>query len=547
MKTDEALSTLGASKDGLTSEEAARRLSTHGYNELGRQDRASALSLFLGQFKNVLIVILLIATVLSLIVGETVDALIIGIIVLFSALLGFVQEYRAERALEALKEMLHATITVVRDGREDKIDAREVVPGDIMSLEAGDKVPADGRLIQNASLQCDEAPLTGESVPVQKTVDPVPGDVPIGDRTSMVFTGSVVTYGRAMAVVTSTGMNTEFGSIAREVASMKADKTPLERRTEEIGKWLGLSALAICVLVIGISLTREYLQGTLSINSGIEMMMFGVALAVAAVPEALAAIVTGALAIGMREMAKRNALVRRMPAVETLGCTTVICTDKTGTLTKGEMTVRRVYFGGAFYDVEGAGYDPAGKVDGPINEMRELMMCSALCNDSALIRKAEGSWSVKGDPTEAALLVLAGKAGMDPEKLRPSHMRIDEVPFSSERKMMSVVVESPEGRRTVYAKGAPEVMLSHAKFIADSGGDVRPITKDDLESVMSASEQMASSALRVLALAYKDAGSEQHEQHEDDLVFAGLVGMMDPPRPEAMEAVATCRRVHMKP
>jgi P-type Ca2+ transporter type 2C len=330
---------------GLAAEEVQSRLRERGPNELTQEEKASPWALFFNQFKNILIAILIIATVLSALLGEYVDAIIIFVIIVFCAVLGFVQEYRAERALEALKNMLTPMITVLRDGREQEVPSKELVPGDVLLLEAGDKIPADARLVEIHSLQCDEAPLTGESVPVGKELNVMREDAPVGDRRNMVFTGTTATYGRGKAVVSATGMGTEFGRIAEEVAAVKQEKTPLERRTEEIGKWLGIITLGVCVLVVGVSFGREIWAGTFRLESGLGMLMFAVALAVAAVPEALAAIVTGALAMAMHEMAKRNALVRKMPAVETLGCTSVICSDKTGTLTKGEMTVRRLFVG----------------------------------------------------------------------------------------------------------------------------------------------------------------------------------------------------------
>ena len=350
-------------RQGLTTEEAKRRLQVHGYNELREEAKTSPLVLFINQFKNTLIIILIVATVLSALIGDLLDAAIILAIVVFCALLGFVQEYRAERALDALKKMLTPTITVLRGGREEEIPSKELVPGDIILLEAGDKIPADGRLIEIHSLQCDEAPLTGESFPVEKELKVLPEASPVGDRKNMVFTGTSVTYGRGKAVVTTTAVNTEFGKIAAELASVSQEKTPLEKRTEEIGKWLGIIALVVCGLVVGVSIVRESLVGKLDLQFTLTMLMFAIALAVAAVPEALAAIVTGALAIGMHQMAKRNALIRRMPTVETLGCTTVICSDKTGTLTKGEMTVRRVFGGNKIMEVSGVGYAPTGALN----------------------------------------------------------------------------------------------------------------------------------------------------------------------------------------
>lgn len=365
MEVDQVLEQLDTDPhQGLTEDEVKSRLEKYGYNELKKEKKISALSIFINQFKNILIIILLVAIGLSAVVGEVVDAAIIAIIVVFCAVLGLIQEYRAERALEALKKMLSPTITVLRGGKEEEAATKELVPGDILLLEAGDKIPADARIIESFSLRCDEAPLTGESTTVGKDVKPLAGDVRVSDRKNMVFTGTAVTYGRAKAAVTSAGMNTELGKIAEEVTAVKTEKTPLEKRTEEIGKWLGITALSICFLVVGISIIREAIGGKVDLGFIIKMVMFAIALAVAAVPEALAAIVTGALAIGMHQMAKRNALIRKMPAVETLGCTTVICSDKTGTLTKGEMTVRKVFAGGRMIEVTGVGYEPAGEFRG---------------------------------------------------------------------------------------------------------------------------------------------------------------------------------------
>ncbi|MBM4275255.1 MAG: HAD-IC family P-type ATPase, partial [Deltaproteobacteria bacterium] len=314
---------------GLAEDEIERRLERYGYNELKKEERVSPFTIFINQFKNILIIILLVAIALSAIIGQIVDAAIIGVIVVFCAALGFTQEYRAEKALEALKKMLSPVINVLRGGVAKEVPSAELVPGDIMLLEAGERIPADARLVETHSLRCDEAPLTGESLPIDKDIKPLPAEVRVSDRKNMVFAGTTVTYGRGKAVVSSTGMATEFGKIAEEVTAVKAEKTPLEKRAEEIGKWLGIIAVLVCFLVAAISIMREAIGGKIDLEFIITMLMFAVALAVAAVPEALAAIVTGALAIGMRQMAQQNALVRKMPAVETLGCTTVICSDKT--------------------------------------------------------------------------------------------------------------------------------------------------------------------------------------------------------------------------
>jgi Ca2+-transporting ATPase len=501
----------------------------------------------------VLIIILLAAIVLSVLVGEVLDAVMIGIIVLFSALLGFVQEYKAERALEALKKMLAPMITVLRDGQEKEIPSRELVPGDVLLLEAGDKIPADGRLIEIQMLSCDEAALTGESIPVRKETVPLRSDIPASDRKNMVFTGTIVSYGRGKAAVTETGMNTEFGRIAEEVAAAETKKTPLEKRTAEIGRWLGIMAASICVLVAGISSLREAFSGRLSLEFVIDTVMFAVALAIAAVPEALTAIVTGALAIGMHQMAKRNALVRKMPAVETLGCATVICSDKTGTLTKGEMTVRKVYSGGSLFEVTGVGYDPAGEIVGMVcgleteSPLERLLKAGLLCNDAHL-QESEGRWMIKGDPTEGALVVAAAKAGLHVTETRLKHPRVEEIPFSSERKRMTTIHDEPDGRRVAYLKGAPEEVIGRCDFLMTSTG-VMAFSQGDKEAALGASRDMASSALRVLGLAMRSfpAGRTGFgEGDEQELIFLGLVGMMDPPRPEAIEAVKTCRRIKIK-
>ena len=538
---------------GLTSDEVARRLAESGPNELKKEEKASPLRLFVGQFKNMLILILLAATGLSLLVGEWVDALMIAVIVLLSAVLGFVQEYKAEKALEALKKMLSPTITVLREGREEEIPSRDLVPGDIILLEAGDKIPADARLVEVRSLNCDEAALTGESVPVRKETAPVGEKMPTGEQINMVFAGTIVTYGRGKAVVIATGMTTEFGRIAEEVAAAEAKKTPLEKRTSEIGRWLGILALGICVGVAGISVIREALIGQITLKFLISTAMFAIALAVAAVPEALAAIVTGALAIGMHQMAKRNALVRKMPAVETLGCATVICSDKTGTLTKGEMTVRRIYSAGRWVDVTGVGYDPKGEFHGLQGSaamdgaLGLTLKAALLCNDSSL-EEVEGKWRVKGDPTEGALVVAAAKAGLHVKDIRLETPRIEEIPFSSERKRMTTLHDETGGRRVAYMKGAPEEVINRCShWLAGSG--VEPFSPQAKQAALEANRQMADSALRVLGVAMKEMPRQVKccgEEDEREMVFLGLMGMMDPPRAEAIEAVRTCRRIKIK-
>ena len=556
MKADQVLRELNTDPhQGLSEEEVRKRLEKYGANELKKEEKTSPFTLFINQFKNILILILLIAIVLSALVGEVVDAAIIGVIVVFCAVLGFIQEYRAERALEALKKMLTPTITVLRGGKEEGVPSKDLVPGDILLLEAGDKIPADARLVENHSLRCDEAPLTGESVPVSKDIKPLPEEVRVNDRRNMVLTGTTVTFGRGRAVVTSTGMNTEFGKIAEEVTSVETEKTPLEKRTEEIGKWLGMIALGICFLVAGISVFREVLWGKVDFPFIMTMVMFAIALAVAAVPEALAAIVTGALAIGMHQMAKQNALVRKMTAVETLGCTTVICSDKTGTLTKGEMTVRKIYTDGKVIEVTGVGYEPKGELRG--TDLPDLMQSQflpmffksgLLCNDSVLEEK-EGKWVIKGDPTEGALVVAAVKAGFHQTEMRLQNPRIEEIPFSSERKRMTTIHQMEDGRKRAFVKGAPETVLQRCSHILREGG-IRELKETEKAQVLKANEEMAQAALRVLGFAYRecpDAIECSEERLERDLTFVGLAGMMDPPREEAIEAIKVCKQVHIKP
>lgn len=542
-------------RHGLTEDEVKRRLEKYGHNELKKEEKASSFTLFFNQFKSILVIILLVAVVLSALVGEVIDAAIIAIIVIFCAVLGFVQEYRAERALEALKKMLTPTITVLRGGKEKEVPSKDLVPGDILLLEAGDKIPADARLVENHSLRCDEAPLTGESMPVGKHIKPLPEDVRPSDRRNTVFTGTIVTYGRGKAVVTVTGMNTEFGKIAEEVTAVRTEKTPLEKRTEEIGKWLGIIALSICFLVAGISVVREAFVDKVDLPFIIKMVMFAVALAVAAVPEALAAIVTGALAIGMHQMAKKNALVRKMPAVETLGCTTVICSDKTGTLTKGEMTVRKIFTGGRRVEVTGAGYTPVGEFRGsdvshPANHpsLQLLLQGGLLCSD-AILEEKEGKWVIKGDPTEGALVVAAVKGGLHETEMRLENPRIEEIPFSSERKRMTTIHQMEDGKRMAFMKGAPEVVLERCTHILEERG-VRELKETERREIFKINEEMAQEALRVLGFAYRECPDtiDFTEEHlERNLIFLGIVGMMDPPREEAIEAIKTCKQVGIKP
>jgi len=547
MNIEDALKTLQSSMKGLNDSEARTRLERYGPNELRREKQSSPLKIFAEQFKEILIIILLAATCISYIVGEIVDALVILFIVFACAILGFIQEYRAERTLEALKRMASPTAIVVRNDRELQTPSREIVSGDIVLIKTGDKVPADARIIEEFNLKVDEAPLTGESSPVRKHPAPVADTASVMDRANIVFSGTTVTYGHGKALVFSTGMETEFGKIAQMVQATTEEKTPLENRLEHVGKWLGISCLAVCAMVAGLGIIRGH--------PILEMLIWGVSLAVAAVPEALPAVVTGALAIGVQRMSRRHAIVRRLPAVETLGCTTVICADKTGTLTKGEMTVCRIHLHDLFIDVTGTGYSPKGEFysNGQVAEEERISLISRiglLCNDAKLELRSD-TWSLIGDPTEGALVVLAAKAGLDQNETRETYPRINEVPFSSERKRMTTIHSTPEGTGVAYSKGAPEILLEKCTTILREDG-VSPLSEEEKRRILVVNERMASEGLRVLAMAYRtlpaaiDSTEPTEACVEQGFTFVGLAGMMDPPRIEAKDAIQTCNNAGVK-
>jgi Ca2+-transporting ATPase len=544
-QAEDALSALDSSGDGLSQAEAQKRLGRYGANELAEKKGLSAWALFLQQFKSFLIIILIVAVVLSAVLGEVADAIIIGIIILFATSLGFFQEYRAERAMEALRRMAAPMASVRRGGKEIEIPARELVPGDIIILRTGDRIAADARLIEAVNLKTGEAPLTGESTPVEKNTGVIEEEAPVGDRRNMVYMGTAVIDGRGSAVVSATGMTTEFGQIARLLQAVKPERTPLEINLDRIGRWIAVGALVLCFVLAGLGVLRGH--------EVLEMFIWGIALAVAAVPEALPAVVTISLALGVRRMAKRHALIRKLPAVETLGSTTFICSDKTGTLTQGKMTVRRIYAEEKSINVSGVGYKPEGdfSVGGkklevtPDSALEKSLLIGALCNDTALIG-SEGEWEVSGDPTEGSLLVSAAKAGLWPEELNRQFPRTAEIPFSSERKRMTTVHQTPGGS-LAYSKGAPELVLRSCRYIY-AGGRERELTDRDREKIIAVGRGMLDEALRVLGLAYKRLGDdvEINEAIEKDMVFSGLVGMIDPPRPEAKEAIERCQRAGVK-
>ena len=502
----------------------------------------SAWSILAAQLRNVLILILLVATLLSAVLGHGTEAVAIAAIVLLAVLLGFVQEYRAERATDALRRMTAPTATVLRDGDECEIPARQLVPGDVVLLRAGDRVPADARLIESINLQIEEAALTGESVPVEKCAGALddPGLV-LGDRRNMAFAGTAATYGRGRAVVTSTGMDTEFGGIARMLQTVETGRTPLQENLDRVGRSLAKATFVVVAIIVGLGLFRG--------QPFIEMFIFGIALGVAAVPEALPAVVTISLAIGVQRMVKRHALMRRLPAVETLGCTSVICSDKTGTLTRDEMTVRAAFVGGDLLEVTGAGYEPSGGFlrDGkPVeasDSLRRLFTAAALASDARVVHDAaDGRWRVKGDPTEGALVVAAAKAGLHKSDLDTRWPRVGEIPFTSETKRMTTLHAGPEGE-VAFAKGAPEVILDSCTHCWTPTG-AAPLDQAGRETVLAAAHRMAGRALRVLGVASKPADRLDYAEH--GMTWLGLVGMIDPPRPEAQAAIRTCERAGIR-
>jgi len=543
---EEVLARLKASANGLTVADAAQRLAANGPNELTEGKRVSPFQILIGQFKSFIIWILIGAGIISGVLGETVDAIAILAIVVLNACIGFYQEFNAEKSIAALKQMTAPQTKVRRDGHLLSIPASGIVAGDILVLETGDLVAADARLLTAASLRCIESALTGESEAVAKQPAPLgPGDIPLGDRENMVFMGTGIAAGTGQAVVVGTAMNTELGRIAGLLEEAGAEEdTPLEKKLEAFGRVLVWAALGIVVLLFGLGLLR----GT----KPLELFMTSVSLAVAAVPEGLPTVVTVALSLGVLRMARRRALVRKLAAVETLGSTTVICTDKTGTLTVGEMTVRSLYVAGQNYAVTGEGYGPTGGVlfEGkraeklhvaPLLELANVLLG---CNNAHLTEEA-GVWKTIGDPTEGALLTAGRKAGGDRERLDHEQPRHHEIPFDSDRKLSAVIRKMPDGKLRAYINGAPGPLMERCTRLYTREG-IRPLSSEDREHILAQTSTMAKQALRVLGSSWRDLDNAEPagltaDAVEHDLVFVGLSGMYDPPRPEAKEAVARCR------
>jgi Ca2+-transporting ATPase len=569
-EVDDVLEELNTSKEGLSSDQAEKRLEEYGPNELEERGIRSPWSVLLGQFTDTMVIILIIAAVISFFLGETTDAIMILIIVILNAILGFTQEYRAEKAIAALKKMSVPTVRVRRDGQIKEVEAISLVPGDIVLFEAGDRVPADCRVVESVNLRAEEAALTGESVPVDKVAKKLEDEkMPIGDQKNMVFMGTAITYGRGSAVVVETGMNTELGNIADMLQQVTDEKTPLQRRMDELGKWLAVAAFVLVAIVFAVGVWRG---GALD-----EMFLTAVGLAVAAVPEGLVAVVTIALALGAQRMVKRNALIRKLPAVETLGSITTICSDKTGTLTENRMTVTVLDIAGTRLDLttkmEKTGAtlkkDQTPIVE-PDRDLSLLLAGGALANDATLQENEEGEgYHTIGDPTEGALVVASARLGLWKEKLDQLMPRVAEVPFTSERKRMSTVHEInremeleleddpykylldslPENKYVVFTKGAVDSLLNICDRVWTEG-NIEEINGDWLSRIEEANNNLAKEGMRVLGVAMNcidEVPEKDQEQLENNLIFIGLTGMIDPPRPEVRDAVAECRTAGIRP
>ena len=553
---------LDSSQEGLSSDEADLRLDQYGLNELVSTGGISPLRMFLSQFTDPMVIILLVAILISLVTSTLehegsgfVDAIVIAAIVIFNAIFGFIQEYKSEQALAALKEMAAPTARVKRDGLWIDIDSREVVPGDILGFEPGDRVAADGRVAFAVGLSADEAVLTGESVAVRKIDEAIVLENPtIGDMKNMVFSGTTITSGKGLGVVTATGMNTRFGQIAELVQESEKEMTPLQVDLDDLGKKLGALIIVMCIIVFGAELIE------LGVSNWIEELLAAIALAVSAIPEGLPAVVTITLAIGVQRMVDHNAIVRKLPSVETLGSTTIICSDKTGTITKNEMTVRKLFVNGMTIDVTGVGYNREGqffRASERINTLVDphvklLFEIGQLCSNALLQKDPSGKadWSIVGDPTEGALLIVSEKAGLPYDSTMSQFRELHEISFDSSRKRMTSIYEDDTSNIIAYSKGAPEVLIPLCSHIYENG-EVRPLTDVDRENILHINEGFAENALRILAFAYRDIDDVirdwDPEMVEHSMVFVGLMGMIDPPREEVLEAVSKCRSAGIRP
>lgn len=517
---------LNGEQDFLTNEEVKRRQEKFGFNELAEGKKKSGLQIFLEQYKDFLVLILIVSAVVSLFLGETESAAVILVVITMNAILGTVQTIKAENSLESLKQLAAPEAKVVRNGAVVRIPGREITVGDVVHLEAGDYIPADGRVLESASLKVDESALTGESIGVDKISAPLTGELPLGDRRNMVFSGSYVTYGRGVFLVTGIGMNTEVGKIAGLLKNTSEKKTPLQINLDRFGKKLSMIILLLCAVLFAL----QVLKG----GAVADAFLFAVALAVAAIPEALSSIVTIVLAFGTRKMAKEGAIIRKLQSVEGLGSVSVICSDKTGTLTQNRMTIEHYYVDGR--DI------PADQID-PANPLQEQMLkFSILCNDSTNVEGQE-----IGDPTETAMVNLGDKKGISAQEVRDACPRSSEVPFDSDRKLMSTFHKMKDGY-TMITKGAVDVMLKRVDYI-QKGGKIFPVTEVDVENICRVNERYSESGLRVLGIGYRHFPVEKNISTEDEqgLVFLGLLAMMDPPRTESAAAVSDCKRAGICP
>lgn len=532
---DEIYRKLQSRPAGLTPDEAARRLEQHGFNELQTRTRLNPLLIFLAQFKSFIIYILLFAVAFSLLIGEYVDSIIILIILLVNAIIGFCQELSAHKSLEALKQISTLHATVLRGGQRKMIVARELVPGDIIQLQAGDKVPADARIIEAVQLKVEESALTGESVPVEKVPQQLTAELPLGDRRNMLFSATSLATGNGRALVVATGMATELGKITELVKGAEEEQTPLQRRLNQFGKRLSGVIICICLLVFFLFFAKAYFAGNLTPQVFVALAFIAISLAVAAVPTALPAVVTIALSIGVKRLLHKKALVRILSSVETLGSCDVICTDKTGTLTENQMTVRRAWTADGETCLAGSGYLPTGEVSGPV--VPELFVCGLLCNNASLYQE-DDNWRVTGDPTEAALLSSAAKV-----KLTTGLRRMDEIPFDSQRKLMSVLVT--DGRQEIiYMKGALDHLMERCSTLLVAGAEV-PLDDDFRRRIEQQNARYAQQALRVLGFAMKRPPPGQGLQ-ERELCFIGLQAMIDPPRPDVLESLAKTKQAGIR-
>jgi len=568
LPAEEVVRALGSdAQRGLSAAEARQRLERYGPNELEAERPVPAWRKFLAQFQDVLVILLLIATAISFALwlyeresALPYESIVIFGIVLLNGILGYVQEARAEQAVAGLRAMSAAEATAIRDGNRVRTPASQLVPGDIVLIEEGDTIPADARILQSTVLQTTEASLTGESLPVSKQTAPLTEDAGIGDRYNMLFSGTAASYGRGRAIVTATGMRTEMGRIAGLLQRAEVEDTPLQHELDRTGRLLGLVVLVIAAIVV---VTILVVEGISDFAGVVEVLILGVALAVAAVPEGLPAVVTAVLALGVQRMARRNAIVRRLPAVETLGSANIIASDKTGTLTRNEMTVRTLVTASGRVDITGTGYEPAGElrqdggnIDDPAlrNEVERALRAADLANNAAL-QERDGRWTIQGDPTEGALIVAARKAGLERDELEERFQRVGEVPFSSERKLMSTINRdtSRDQRLIVFTKGAPDVLLKNCTHEL-VGDEARRLSDARREEWRAINEQLASEALRTLGVAFRslpadalDRANSGDPSVEHDLVFLGLVGMIDPPREEVKQAVGVAKGAGIRP